>query len=140
VIERHVTAVVRAEADRVLAAVKDLSGYPSWSGIVLAAKAADDGAWLVDIGARLGPLRRSKRLRMVSADTADPWQCRFERQELDEREHSDWVLAATVTRLPEGAQLTMDLSYGGGMWLPGLDLVLDAEIRAAGRRLERHLA
>lgn len=135
------TAVVRADPERVLAAVKDLLTYPSWLGIVVAATIADDGAaWLVDIGARLGPLRRSKRLRMVSAATDDAWRCRYERCELDGRNHSPWVLEATVVPVPEGAELVMDLSYGGGMWLPGLDLVLDAEIRGAGRRLERHLA
>ena len=135
------TAVVRADPERVRDAVKDLSGYPSWLGFVLvAAPAVGGGAWLVDIGARLGPFRRSKRLRMVSVGTDDAWRCRYERCELDGRNHSPWVLEATVVPVPEGAELVMDLSYGGGMWLPGLDLVLDAEIRGAGRRLERHLA
>ena len=121
--------------------MKDLSGYAAWLGFVLAAAPdAAGGAWLVDIGTRLGPFRRSKRLRMVSVATDDAWRCRYERCELDGREHSPWVLAATVGPAPEGAKLTMDLSYGGGLWLPGLDLVLDAEIRGAGRRLERHLA
>ncbi|HEX7443496.1 MAG TPA: hypothetical protein VF320_06400, partial [Acidimicrobiales bacterium] len=54
------------------ASVDDLGTYPAWLEIVERAEATathpdDDGdaAWLVDLRGRLGPLARSKRLRMV---------------------------------------------------------------------------
>jgi hypothetical protein len=62
----------------------------------------------------------------------------FERSERDDRSHSDWILRA---RIAEGAAegtsvLTMELHYGGSMWMPMLDRVLADEIeRSRGRLL-----
>lgn len=126
--------VVDAPPDAVRQVVADLTTYPAWLGVVAAVVPDGDG-WLVDIGARLGPLRRTKRVRMArAADDA----LRFERQEDDGRAHSPWVLAGTVA--PEGragTRLTMHLYYGGGLWAPGLDRVLRDEVRRALPRLER---
>lgn len=131
---------------RVFEAVADLATYDEWLGIVAGvtpapADAQDAGpAWYVELGARLGPLRRTKRLRMVRTVHEADSRARFERHEHDDRAHSPWILTATVE--PAGAEethLRMDLHYGGAGWLPGLDLVLRQEIRRAGGRLDRYL-
>lgn len=128
--------VLPAPPEVVLPVVADLSTYPQWLGIVLAATSDGPDAWLVDLGARLGPLRRSKRVRMVRVDGA-LGVVRFERQEGDGRDHSPWVLQATVEPQEAGTRLTMHLHYGGSRWLPGLDLVLREEIRRATGRLSK---
>jgi hypothetical protein len=102
--------------------VDDLSAYPDWLEIVERAEAvevdpADDGdaAWMVDLRGRLGPLARSKRLRMVRTALDGPELVRFERREHDGRDHSAWVLEARVERTAEGSALTMGLHYGGAL-------------------------
>ena len=124
-------------------AVADLTTYPRWLSIVLAAEAAeaaeadDEAAWIVDLGARLGPLKRAKRVRMVRTEHDRPAHVRFERQELDGKEHSPWVLTADVD--PAG-NVKVHLYYGGAAWLPGLNLVLQQEIGRAPGRLTTLLA
>ncbi len=61
---------------------------------------------------------------------------RFERVELDDEEHSLWVLEATVTT---DSMLTMHLHYGGSLFVPGLDKLLAAEVDRAGDRLTARL-
>jgi uncharacterized protein YndB with AHSA1/START domain len=136
------TATTRLPAppERVYAEVADLATYPHWLGIVHGVAADGDG-WLVDLGARLGPFLRTKRVRMTPAERRPPIVVRFERAEADGREHSPWVLEATLR--PDGAEATelaMHLHYGGSLWLPGLDLVLRREVDRAGGRLARRLA
>ena len=129
--------------------VADLSTYPRWLDIVsrserAPADAGDPGpAWSIELRAQLGPLRRSKRLRMVRSRTERPDRVRFERRELDERRHSSWVLEADLTgtarpsvnaSAPE-TQLAMRLHYGGSLWLPVLDRVLRDEIARSRPRL-----
>lgn len=139
--------VLPAPPDKVMAYVGDLSTYPDWLGIVLAVRVdvadpVNEPAWLVDLGARLGPLKKSKRVRMVRTVLTDN-TVRFERQEQDDREHSPWVLDGHVARAPApaaespGATLTMHLHYGGSAWLPGLELLLNEEVRRATGRLAR---
>lgn len=131
--------------------VADLGTYPSWLDIVAAAEPlpgapADSGArdaersaWQVDLRARLGPFRRSKRLRMVrTLDSMD--EVVFERQELDGREHSPWVLRALIDDSADGARLTMSLHYGGTLWVPMLDRLLSDEIERSRHRLTAVLA
>ncbi len=140
------TALLAQPPDRVIAAVTDLGTYPEWSGIVGSARpahadAGDPGpAWTVDLVARLGPLARRKRVRMVREATGDEHRARFVRRELDGRSHSSWVLEATVeAEVGDRTRLRMHLHYGGARWLPGLDLLLREETRRAGGRLERYL-
>jgi carbon monoxide dehydrogenase subunit G len=129
-------------ADTVFAELRHLDGYPDWLSIVDRVEAAGPGpVWMVDLGARLGPLRRTKRVRMVRVDEDPPTDLRFERVETDGREHSAWVLSAGIQ--PEGpsaCRLTMHLHYGGRDWLPLLGVVLREEIRRAGQRLQHRLA
>lgn len=135
--------VLDAEPERVFAEVADLTTYPQWLGIVHAAvpePAADPAAWSVEIGARLGPFRRTKRVRMVRVVCDAPAAVRFERVEGDGREHSAWVLRAELRDVDAATELTMHLHYGGSAWFPGLDLVLGQEVRRAGARLESRLA
>ena len=78
--------------------VDDLSRYAEWLEIVTRAEpitAADEGsgataepAWAVDLRGRMGPLARSKRLRMIRTAHDPPHSVRFERAELDGRNHS----------------------------------------------------
>src|SRR5881394_691917 len=98
-----VTASARLQVrpTTVFAAVANLATYPDWIGIVHSAHQApphpdDPGpAWTVDLGARLGPLRRSKRVRMVrtACDQRAGW-VRAERMEHDGGSHSAWMLSA----------------------------------------------
>lgn len=122
--------------------VEDLDHYPRWLEIVTRSRALDDAAddhagpdaddgrpaWAVDLRGRLGPLARSKRLRMVRT-VHDGRQVRFERAERDGRQHSPWVLSATVDPSDDGgARLEMRLHYGGGLFGPVLERVLRDEI------------
>lgn len=123
--------------------VDDLSRYPKWLDLVARAQPApaiegDPGpAWLVDLRARLGPLARSKRLRMVRTDHRPPSVARFERLEHDGRDHSAWVLEAQVDPAAGSAsRLTMHLHYGGSLFVPVLERLLQDEIdRSRGRLL-----
>src|SRR5262245_16736749 len=86
-------------AEVLYAHLDDLATYPSWLSIV--SRAEPDGAgepsvWTVDLRGRLGPLARSKRLRMVRTIDDGPRHCRFERRELDGRDHSSWVLDVEI--------------------------------------------
>lgn len=135
--------VLDAEPERVFGEVADLGTYPQWLGIVHAAvrePAADPAAWSVEIGARVGPFRRTKRVRMVRVVCDAPTAVRFERVEQDDRRHSAWVLRAELRAAVAGTELTMHLHYSGSAWLPGLDVVLGHEVRRAGARLHARLA
>ena len=121
--------------------VADLGTYGSWLDIVAKAVAvepdpADPGpAWSVDLRGQLGPLRRSKRLRMVRTVADVPSHARFERRELDGRQHSDWVMDATIAPGDDMTVLTMRLHYGGSLWVPMLDRILRDEIERSRARL-----
>lgn len=110
--------------------VADLSVYPTWLAMVHRAEPLGPGplhlgldvtpdagetppAWSVDLRGRLGPMARSKRLRMVRSVYDPSTRVRFERREVDGRSHAPWVLDAVVEGLPDGARLTVHLHYGG---------------------------
>lgn len=122
--------------------VASLDRYPEWMGLVHHVEptdAATEGleARAVELRARVGPLARSKRLRMVRSALDAPRLAVFERAEIDGRRHADWRLTARVDPLgPEASRLTMELVYGGALWTGGvLQRVLDEEIRRGGARL-----
>ena len=138
-------AELSAPPERVFAEVYDLGTYPSWMGIVHGADPVeadrDAGpAWMVDLGVRVGPVRQTKRVRMVRTEARPSSLVRFERRELDGRPHSAWVLAADVAPRRGGSLLTMYLHYGGAPSLPFLERLIGEEIRKAGQRLEQRLA
>ena len=121
--------------------VEDLARYPEWLDIVPRAVAAeprpgDAGpAWSVDLRGRLGPFARAKRLRMVRTAVEAPRTVRFERAEHDGRQHSPWVLEASLDDQTGGTRLTMRLHYGGRLWMPALDRLLSDEIERSRPRL-----
>jgi hypothetical protein len=120
----------------VFALVDDLARYPGWLDIVRrAVPEPGSDAWAVDLRARIGPLARSKRLRMVRVEHEADRYVRFERAELDGREHSPWVLEATVDPSPHGSTLLMALHYGGGLLAPVLQRILTDEIERSRQRL-----
>ena len=132
--------------DELFTAVDDLTSYPSWLTIVTTAVPAvadatgdDPGpAWQVDLRGRLGPLARSKRLRMVRTAFEAPSHIRFERREVDGRSHSPWVLDAEVLPTDAGSRLTMRLHYGGSFGGSLLERMLKDEIeRSRPKLLER---
>lgn len=126
--------------------VDDLGKYPEWLEIVPRAEAVeahpDDvgPAWSVDLLGRLGPLARSKRLRMVRTVHEPFREVRFERADHDGREHSAWVLRAEVrpARGESGSDesvLTMHLHYGGALGGPLVEKLLSDEIEKSRPRL-----
>ncbi|MGK2958111.1 MAG: SRPBCC family protein [Acidimicrobiales bacterium] len=121
--------------------VDDLRLYPSWLDIVsraesVAAAEGDVGpAWLVDLRGRLGPLARSKRLRMVRTRSEAPLSVRFERVELDDRDHPPWVLEGTIEPTEEGSRLIMHLHYGGSLLGSVVERLLRDEIKRSRSRL-----
>ena len=131
--------------------VEDLGGYPAWLSIVPVAVAdadaavADDEpldddagpAWLVELRGRIGPLARSKRLRMVRTIHEAPHRVRFERHERDGRDHAEWVLEGEVEPTDEGSRVTMHLHYGGGFGDAVLERLLRQEIDHSRPRLRQ---
>jgi hypothetical protein len=121
--------------------VEDLGRYPSWLDIVPRAEAVDGHeddvgpAWSVDLRGRLGPFARAKRLRMVRTAHEPDAHVRFERVEHDGRQHSPWVLDATVDGSDATSTLTMRLHYGGRLWVSALDRLLAEEIERSRPRL-----
>ena len=120
--------------------VADLDRYPAWLDIAPRAEPDGDGVWLVWLRGRLGPLARSKRLRMRRTSLEPGRSVRFERDERDGRQHSPWVLEAEVVRRAAGSRLTMHLHYGGGLFGPVLERLLGDEIERSKARLLALLA
>lgn len=131
------TLVAPCPTVELFAWVEDLERYPQWLEIVTRVEPAtgDDGAWAVDLRGRLGPLARSKRLRMVRSRFVAPAGVTFERAELDGRNHSPWVLEADVADHAEGSELRMRLHYGGSLFGPVLERVLRDEVERSRHRL-----
>lgn len=128
-----------ADPDRLFVFVEELTRYPSWMPLahrVTPLGVVGDGAlaWDVEIRARLGPLARSKRLRMVRRGH-DPVRrrVRFERGETDGRTHAPWTLDAHVLETVGGSRLEMHLHYGGALWAGGLMERVLADQIVAGR-------
>lgn len=123
------------------AQVEDLAAYPAWLEIVVAASPAEvaEGdlgpAWSVELRGRVGPLARSKRLRMVRTEHDAPRRVVFERREVGPRRRSPWTLTAEVTPTVSGSELTMALHYGGSWWGPMLERLLADEVERARPRL-----
>ena len=124
--------------------VDDLSTYPQWNGLVHSAvvEPGDRSAWDVELRARLGPLARSKRLRMVrTMRDVEAYRVVFERDQADGRNHSPWVLDASIIEHGGLSKLTMRLHYGGKLWTGGaLERVLAEQITSGRERLRQLVA
>lgn len=137
---RTITADIDAPPQRVFDIVSDLETYAEWLDVVDSAEPApadstDAGpAWFVTIKAKIGPFARSKRLRMVRTEQTET-SARFERHELDGREHSAWTMESVVAEGPRGSTVSMELSYDGGLWDGPLDAILGSVAGGAGDQL-----
>lgn len=125
-----------ASVEQVRRLICDLDRYPAWLSIVERAEqvAIEPAAWAVELRARVGPLARSKRLRMVrTLDEAG--HLRFERSEQDARRHSPWTLDAHLSPTETGTCLVMVLHYGGGFGGGVVERLLGDEIERSKERL-----
>jgi hypothetical protein len=143
-VDVHADLIAPCSTDRLFSWVDDLETYPRWmrlahrvdrevpaSGAIdsSASGAGDGPAWLVELRARVGPMARSKRLRMVRSERIDGHRVVFSRDEMDGRSHAAWVLTAEVEPHADGSRLHVHLHYGGGLWTGGLmERVLTEEI------------
>lgn len=127
-----------AEPSRVRVWLADLDRYPAWLSILAKADPLADGgvlgAWAVELRAKVGPLARSKRLRMVRT-IDEPEHLRFERAETDDRHHAQWTLDVHLTPTGAGSHLTMVLHYGGGFAGGIVERLLADEIESSKARL-----
>ena len=129
------------EAAAIYPWVAELERYPQWLEIVTRATAADahpgdaGPAWFVQLRGKIGPLSRSKQLRMVRTVADDPHAVIFERRETDGQTHSPWVLRATIDHHDGTSHLAVTLHYGGGLFEPIVERLLRNEIDAARQRL-----
>jgi hypothetical protein len=141
-------AIRNATPDGLFEQVARLEHYPAWMRLVhrVSALEPDESrlAWWVELRARIGPLARSKQLRMVRTvfDPADR-RVRFERVERDDREHAAWILTAEVgDRVDDSVAgvtpLRVHLEYTGQLWSASiLGRILDDEVRRGVAALTR---
>jgi hypothetical protein len=141
-VDVHAGVDAPCSPDQLFVLVDDLALYPRWLDLVhraepVAAADGDERAWSVDLRARIGPLARSKRLRMVrSHHEATSRRVTFERRELDGKRHAPWVLHAAVDGNESASTLQMHLHYGGALWTGGvLERALTDQITAGRQRL-----
>lgn len=121
-------------------ALADLSTYPAWLTLVTGAEPDGTDAWLVTLRARLGPLARSKRLRMMRTELRED-SVRFERAETDGRDHAAWVLTASLRPVSESiSEVKVHLHYGGALWTAPLEIVLASFEGTAAERLSAYLS
>ena len=119
---------VPVSAEKLFNYVSDLQNYESWLEMVYSVKSSDHDStssqdlkfWTVELRARLGPFARSKRLRMIRKICEAPYRVVFERAENDGRDHSAWVLSATVSQTDSGSSLQTNLHYSGSLFTGGL--------------------
>ena len=157
-VQQTITADIDALPSRLFPVVADLATYPHWLDLVT--KVDPDGdAWFVTLRAKVGPFARSKRLRMVRTVHQEPTTVRFERQEQDGRNHSPWVMDATIsarttpagpspagpspagsTSAPRtGSHVLIVLSYGGRLWSGPLEAVLGSQVSNGVPRLQQYV-
>jgi hypothetical protein len=131
-----------ASPARLFGFVDDLTAYPAWLELVAKVEPApaavgDLGpAWNVELRARLGPLARSKRLRMVRTVHVTDRLAVFERVESDGRSHSPWVMTAEIEPNHTGASMKMSLRYDGVVAASLLEHLLAQEVDKATPRLK----
>jgi hypothetical protein len=138
-VDRRASTDTSASPSHVHSVVADLSRYPEWLDEVTRVDPAEgrDDAWLITLRARVGPFARSKRLRMVRSRNEVPHHVRFERAEVDGRNHSAWTLDAIIEPTVIGSRVTMHLVYDGNLWSGVLDRVLGSMIDDAIPDLKR---
>ncbi|MFT7599061.1 MAG: hypothetical protein ACI8TP_001986 [Acidimicrobiales bacterium] len=142
--DRTITANTSATPQQLHDIVADLTTYPAWLGLVMKVEPVDGGndepgpAFLVTLRAKVGPFARNKRLRMVRTANEQPRTVRFERFEVDGRNHSSWVMTSEVSAASTGSTVDVRLMYQGQLWDGLLEGVLDNAVRDAVPRLRRY--
>ena len=142
---------VQTDPTTVGAVLSDLGTYPHWNDLVHEAVTADAApddvgpAWLTTLRAQVGPFARAKQLRFVRVldETVDDvHRTRFERREVDGREHANWIMEAEVRpgSTPDSSTVTLILTYEGGLWVPALGSILGSAIERATTRLPDYVA
>lgn len=141
------TVMLRAAPGDVFDLVDDLGRYPQWMDLVhdvheVHEADGDLRSWDVELRAQVGPLARSKRLRMTRTVHEPTERVVFERSEVDGKRHSPWVLESAMTEQASGeVELTMTLTYGGNLWTGAvLERVLDDHVERGARSLTELLA
>jgi uncharacterized membrane protein len=133
--ETSESVLVEAPPSIVFPHVARLEAYPPWLRLLHRVEVVAETplpAWNVELRAKVGPFARSKRLRMQRSSVVDNRVVRFERAEVDGREHSTWALQVDLEPVDGNTMVTMNLAYGGSLWSAGLlDRVLEDEIRRA---------
>jgi len=144
-IERSVH--LAATPETAFSMVDDLGRYPVWMDLVhgvVEAPPTPDGerVWDVELRAQVGPLARSKRLRMVRTVHEPSRRVVFERREVDGRQHSPWILESTLDAgRADSVELTMLLTYGGNLWSGAvLERVLDDHVERGAAALADRVA
>ncbi|MFV2039862.1 MAG: SRPBCC family protein [Acidimicrobiales bacterium] len=143
--KRTISAQLDASPDRVFEVLADLGTYVNWLDLVTRSEpatpvAADTGpAWVVTLRAKVGPLARSKRLRMVRTHTRRPDTVLFERAEVDDRDHSSWLLNVDIAGAGP-CDVQVDLTYQGTLWTAPLGAILRAQADDAVPRLQALVA
>jgi hypothetical protein len=136
--------VLAAPIQVVFEFVERLDRYPEWMELVHDVEAVEDPehlAWEVELRAQVGPLARSKRLRMVRTVHVVPTTAVFERAEIDGRDHSPWVLRSSLNVVEGGTELRMTLVYGGSLWTGAvLQRVLDDHVERGAAALSALVA
>jgi len=141
-VDRTIESAIEADTGTVQMVLCDLTTYQHWLDLVDLVEEADsaDGdpgpAYHVTLVGKIGPFARRKRLRMVRVDS-EPTGATFERRELDDRDHSPWVLGAHAVS-GDPTTVSMRLAYGGGLWSDVLQGVLDSQIERAVVSLARY--
>lgn len=139
--DQNVTALVSATPEDTFTAVSDLATYPKWLDLVKEVR-PDGQGHLVTLQARLGPIARSKQLRMTQTKKSQDGETKtvvFERQENHDRDVSDWKMTATVTPHAKGSHLQIDLNYDGPYWTSVLETLLKSQTESAANNLNEFL-
>ena len=137
VVDRTVKIDIDVAPAAVMAVMADLTTYPRWMGLVhrvettTPAEGGRSPAYTVDLRARIGPVARSKRLRMVRAELDPGRSVCFEREEVSGRDTSRWVMSAEA----DEGQLRVRLRYDGHLWAWALEQALEMAIRRDRPRL-----
>jgi len=139
-VDRTISATVGAAPAATMEALADLATYPAWLTLVADAEPDGPDTWLITLRARLGPLARSKRLRMVRTELLEH-TVRFERTETDGRNHAEWVLTASLEPMTDStSEVKVHLHYGGALWSAPLEIVLASFEGSAAERLSTYLS
>jgi Polyketide cyclase / dehydrase and lipid transport len=141
-----ISSETSATPEKLFVAMNDLGTYSEWMSLIDTCEptaAVDDDlgpAWVVTLKAKVGPFARSKRLRMVRVESVANERVRYERNETDGKQHSDWVMEAEIESRPKNASaVTVELTYSGGLWSGPLDVVLGTQVDDARERLRAYL-